>query len=72
MLEALADFWKPTKKAQNTPNVRAVDLQIGSTIGFGFVPQTTLSGRRFTVTAINTYKFGSDVLTSFVLSQEKA
>ena len=70
MLEALADFWKPTKKA-GAPLIKSAELQIGSTVGFGFVPQTTLSGRRFTVTAINTYKFGDDTLTSFVLSQEK-
>jgi hypothetical protein len=71
MLEAIADFWRPAKKLPPKSKVNLVDLQVGSAIGFGFMPQVTLSGRRLTVTAINTYKFGDDVLTSFVLSQDK-
>lgn len=70
MLEAIADFWKPVKKLQASARLKPEELQIGSIIGFGFVPQPTLSGRRLTVTGINTYKFGPDILTSFVLSQE--
>ena len=71
MLEAIADFWKPARKAPVQVKLKTDELHIGSTIGFGFVPQPNLAGRRLTVTAINTYKFGTDVLTSFVLSQEK-
>jgi len=71
MLEAIADFWKPVKRLAAQAKLKVEDLQVGSTIGFGLVPQPTLSGRRLTVTAINTYKFGTDILTSFVLSQEK-
>ncbi len=71
MLEAIADFWKPVKRLQAQMRLKPEELQIGSIIGFGFVPQPALSGRRLTVTAINTYKFGPDILTSFVLSQEK-
>jgi len=70
MLDALSDFWKPMKKSQGD-KLRADQLQIGSGIVFGFVPQTSLSGRRLTVSAINTYQFGSEALTSFVLSQER-
>jgi hypothetical protein len=71
MLDAIADFWKPVKRLQAQNRLKSEELQIGSVIGFGFVPQPSLSGRRLTVTAINTYKFGPDILTSFVLSQDK-
>lgn len=71
MLEAIADFWKPVKRLQAQMKLKTEELQVGSAIVFGFVPQPSLSGRRFVVTAINTYKFGADVLTSFVLSQEQ-
>lgn len=70
MLDAIADFWKPVKRFQAQMRLKPEELQIGSMIVFGFLPQPMLSGRRMTVTAINTYKFGSDILTSFVLSQE--
>lgn len=42
-------------------------LHVGSTVGFGFLPQTNISGRRLTVKAINTYTFDEDVLPSYVL-----
>lgn len=71
MLDAIADFWKPVKRLQAQMKLKTEELQVGSVLVFGFVPQPSLSGRKFTVTAINTYKFGADVLTSFVLSQEK-
>ena len=71
MLDAIADFWKPVKRLQAQMKLKTDELQVGSVIVFGFVPQPSLSGRRFTVTAINTYKFGADILTSFVLSQDK-
>jgi len=70
MLDALSDFWKPMKKSQGD-KLRADQLQIGSGIVFGFVPQASLSGRRLTISAINTYQFGSEALTSFVLTQER-
>jgi hypothetical protein len=69
MLDVITDFWKPVKKAMQDNKVRADELEIGSAIGFGFVPQALLSGRRLVVSAINTYQFGADQLTSFVLSQ---
>jgi hypothetical protein len=72
MLEAITDFWKPTKKVQVQDQVRPDDLVVGSTIGFGFVPQVSLSGQRLKITAINTYKFGQEALTSYALSQEGA
>ena len=71
MLESLTDFWKPSKKGQGKEKLDPKQLQVGSTIGFGFVPQAILSGRRLTVTAINTYQFGEEALTSFILTQEK-
>lgn len=72
MLDALSDFWKPLKKTPAAQEkLRPEQLQIGSAIGFGFVPQTSLSGRRLEVAAINTYRFGEETLTSFVLTQEK-
>ncbi len=70
MLEAITDFWKPVKKT-STDKLQPDQLQIGSAIGFGFVPQASLSGRRFEVTAINIYQFGDETLTSFVISQDK-
>lgn len=70
MLDALSDFWKPMKKNQQPEKLRPEQLQMGSTLGFGFVPQANLSGRRLTVSAINTYQFGEESLTSFVLSQD--
>lgn len=71
MLDAIADFWKPVRRAPAQVKLKPEELQIGSTVGFGFVPQPNLSGRRLTVVAINTYQFGADILTSFVLTQEK-
>lgn len=71
MLDALSDFWKPMKKNQQSDKLQLDQLQIGSTIGFGFVPQPSLNGRRLSITEINTYKFGEEALTSFVLSGDK-
>lgn len=71
MLEAITDFWKPVKKSAQPAKLSLKDLQIGSVIGFGYVPQVTLNGRKLTVSAINSYQFGQDVLTSFVLSNDK-
>jgi len=70
MLEAITDFWKPMKKGQPEP-LKPELLQVGSSLGFGFVPQAILSGRRLHVSAINTYQFGEEALTSFILTQEK-
>ena len=70
MLDAITDFWKPLKKSQAPEKNRFADLQIGSSVSFGYVPQAIISGRKFAVTAINSYQFGTDVLTSFVLSRE--
>lgn len=71
MLDVIADFWKPVKKAPQVEPLRPEMLQIGSTLGFGFVPQVILSGRRLQVSGVNTYQFGDEALTSFVLTQEK-
>ncbi len=71
MLDVIADFWKPVKKVQPQEKLQEDQLQVGSSIGFGFVPQSLLSGRRLTVSAINTYQFGAENLTSYVLSQDR-
>src|SRR3954466_15730160 len=71
MLDVIADFWKPVKKVQPQDKLQPELLQIGSSLGFGFVPQAMLSGRRLFVSAINTYLIGDEALTSFVLSQDK-
>ncbi|MDX1975541.1 MAG: hypothetical protein SFT92_07695 [Rickettsiales bacterium] len=71
MLDALSDFWKPSKKDQSQVKLNPQQLQLGSSIGFGFVPQASLSGRRVSVVDINTYQFGQESLTSFVLSNDK-
>ncbi len=71
MLDTIADFWKPVKKFPSLGKVKPEELQIGSAIVFGFVPQTTLSGKRLVVSAVNSYRFAEDTLTSFVLTQEK-
>ncbi|MDE3037501.1 MAG: hypothetical protein KGJ21_03455, partial [Pseudomonadota bacterium] len=71
MLEAIADFWKPSKKNGGQLRIEPKDLQIGSQVGFGFVPQTSLSGRRLRVESVNAYQFGDETLTSFVLAQDK-
>ncbi len=71
MLDVIADFWKPVKKAPQAETLKPELLQIGSTMGFGFVPQAMLSGRRLTINTINTYLFGEESLTSFVLAQDK-
>jgi hypothetical protein len=71
MLDVIADFWKPAKKPQSQVKLQPDLLQVGSSLGFGFVPQAMLSGRRLHVNSINTYKFGEERLTSFVLSQDK-
>ena len=71
MLEAIADFWKPTKKSQIQDKPNLAELKIGSRFSFGYMPQVNISGKKFSVSAINTYQFGTDVLTSFVISSEK-
>ncbi len=70
MLDALSDFWKPMKKPQ-ADKLQPDQLQVGSAIVFGFVPQASLSGRRLQIAAINTYQFGAEALTSFVLTQDR-
>lgn len=70
MLEAITDFWKPLRKMQPQTKSKLSELRLGSEINFGYLPQASLSNRRLKVTAINSYQFGTDVLTSFVLSQE--
>lgn len=71
MLDVITDFWKPVKKpgTQEKPDVDR--LQVGSAITFANVPQALLSGRKFKVTAVNTYQFGDERMTSFVLAQDK-
>lgn len=69
MLDALSDFWKPQKKSQE--KLASDQLQVGSAIVFGFVPQASLSGRRLQINAINTYQFGAEALTSFALTQDR-
>lgn len=69
MLDVLTDFWKPVKKQAGEVKVKPDEMDVGSVIGFGFVPQAVLNGRRLEVSAINTYQFGEETLTSFVLSQ---
>lgn len=71
MLDVITDFWKPVRKATAQEKPDLENLQLNSVIGFGFVPQALLSGRRFKVSAINTYQFGDERMTSFVLSQDK-
>jgi hypothetical protein len=71
MLDVIADFWKPVKKVQPQEKLQPELLQVGSSLGFGFVPQAILSGRRLHVSTINTYQFGEEALTSFVLTQDK-
>lgn len=71
MLDAIADFWKPSRKSQNQEKIQPDQMQVGSAIVFGFVPQATLSGRKLEVSAINTYQFGAEALTSFVLTQDE-
>ncbi len=41
MLDAISDFWKPTRKQGAESHFDASQLQVGATIGFGFVPQIT-------------------------------
>ncbi|NBX02910.1 MAG: hypothetical protein EBR02_02360 [Alphaproteobacteria bacterium] len=69
MLEAITDFWKPNKKAPAQNQIRPEEVVVGSSIAFGFVPQSSLSGQLFKVSAINTYQFGNEALTSLQLSQ---
>ncbi len=71
MLEAITDFWKPVKKTAQAAKLKLTDMQIGSIVTFGYVPQAALSGKKLTVSSINSYQFGQDVLTSFVLNNEK-
>lgn len=69
MLEAIADFWKPIKRAADNTKNRLAELNVGSVVSFGYMPQMALSSKKLTVSAINSYQFGTDVLTSFVFSQ---
>lgn len=71
MLDVITDFWKPVKKAGNQDKPDVDRLQVGSTVAFGFVPQTLLSGRKLKVTAVNTYQFDGEKMTSFVLMQDR-
>jgi|GEM_PF-1527324 len=70
MLDMITDFWKPAKKAQAQDSIRPDEIAVGSSIAFGFVPQASLSGRLLCVSAINTYQFGEEKLTSFTLSSD--
>lgn len=71
MLDVITDFWKPVKKPNTSAAPDLPRLQVGSTLTFGYVPQSQLSGRKLKVTAINTYTFGEEKMTSFVLAQDR-
>jgi hypothetical protein len=70
MLDAITDFWKPLKRNNQQAKPKLSDLAVDSEVVFGFVPQVLLSGRRLRVSAVNSYQFGTETLTSFVLSQD--
>lgn len=68
MLDVITDFWKPVKKSAAVDAPDVTSLRLGSAIAFGTVPQGLLSGNRFRVAGVNTYQFGDERMTSFVLS----
>lgn len=71
MLDVITDFWKPVKKTASQEKPDLGRLEAGSTITFGFVPQAMLSGRKLKVGAVNTYQFGDERMTSFLLAQDR-
>jgi hypothetical protein len=69
MLDAISDFWKPSRKSTESSITADLSaLKAGASVGFGFMPQILLSGKRRTVQAVNTYQFGSETLLSYVLA----
>lgn len=70
MLDAISDFWKPSRKDSGSETIDSDAIRPGSHIGFGFIPQAELSGKRISVEAVNTYIFEPDRMTSFVLGVE--
>lgn len=75
MLDVITDFWKPSsRKSQQAMDEKKLsidELKIGCMIGFGFVPQAAISGRRLPVVALNAYRFDDQVIESFVLSGDQ-
>src|SRR5262245_11416748 len=69
MLDVITDFWKPVRKAVTAESLRLSQLQPASRIQFGAMPQALLSEKRVEVSRVNTYQFGAETLTSFVLAQ---
>jgi hypothetical protein len=56
------------KEKISTPNsVKLTDMHVGCVVGFGFMPQKNISGRRLPVTEINSYLFEDDSFVSFRL-----
>ena len=70
MLDAISDFWKPSRKNDEASSLDTQTIKPGAVIGFGFIPQPELSGRRVEVRSINTYMFEGDRMTSFVLDAQ--
>jgi hypothetical protein len=59
------------KEKESAPEaVKLSDLHVGCTVGFGFMPQKSISGRRLTVTEVNSYLFDGDNFVAFRLESE--
>ena len=48
------------------------DLNIGCVVGFGFMPQKTVSGKRLPITEMNSYMFDTDNFIAYRLSNDGA
>ncbi len=74
MLDVITDFWKPMSRKAAAPTeekpLSLDELKAGCIVGFGFVPQSYVSGRRMPVTHVNTYQFGEEKLISYVFAPQ--
>ena len=67
-VDVITDFWKPARRQRMVEAMRVDDLREGCHITFGVLPQNRISQQQLEITTINTYQFGSELLTSFQLA----
>jgi hypothetical protein len=60
-----------SSRKSETQNLQTLkDLHTGYSVGFGYMPQTDLSGRRFRISEVNSYRFGAETFLAYTLQHE--
>src|SRR5580692_3873728 len=68
MFGLMKNLLKEKESAADT--VKLSELHVGCTVGFGFMPQKNIIGRRLAVAEVNSYLFDTDNFVAFRLESE--